>query len=166
MPFKLHQSYLDRYVPSTRSGSGLAKTEGKAPMKARTEKLISAGTSAATAFGLGYLEGKDMIPVIGADATTKKGGVSVEVLGSAAILGLEFFGMTGKGRMASVLHDAAVGGLAYWAGVMGTVVAGRTSPGGGYIKGNAVRGGAPQQMGAGAPRQTMTPEELWRAQFR
>lgn len=163
MPFKLHQSYLDKYVPSTR-GAGLAKHEGgKKSMTQRTEKLVSATTSAATAFGLGFLEGKDMMPVIGKGADGK-GGVSVEVLGSAAILGLEFFGMTGKGRVSSVLHDAAVGGLAYWAGVMGTIVAGRTSPGGGYIKGNAVRGAAPAQMNQGG--RTMTPEELWKAQFR
>lgn len=162
MAFKLHQSYLDRYVPSTR-GAGLANTAsgGSKKMAPRTEQLVSAGTSAATAFGLGVLEGKGMMPTIG--GKDGKGGVSAEILGSAAILGLEFFGMTGKGRVASVLHDAAVGGLAYWAGVMGTIVGGRPSPGPGYVRGKAP---APQ-VGPSAPRgQTMSPEELWKAQFR
>lgn len=168
MPFRLHESYLDRHIPTRRgSALGYAKpAKSSKRMSDQTESLISAGTSAATAFGLGFVEGKGMMPAIGANAEGK-GGVSAELIGSAAILLAEYFGYTGKGRTATVLHDAAVGGLAYWAGVMGTIVGGRAVPGAGYVKTAGIRGTAHHQIGAGAPRHaTMSPEELWKAQFR
>jgi hypothetical protein len=161
--FKMSKSYLDDLIVP-RSSNIVPPTGRKMGMKfAGKKKAMEVGIGAATAIvaggGLGYIEGKFGMP------QWFNGWVSLDMLGGIALHAAGLFGLTGHGDYAHIIHDAANGALAYWAGVQGLKMAG--------VKATVTRDGkAATVMGVGGKRPAMvqgnrnlTPEQIWAMQF-
>lgn len=126
--FKISRSYLDSAAapaPKASRGAGLMKGSS-----GRNKALMSAGITTGTAFGFGYLEGKNLLTIPGAPAW-----LGADLIAGAVLQGAVYFAGNKLGKYASYVADAGTGAMANWASYMGLALAKTGSFGGARIAG-------------------------------